>query len=237
MKVDTRLLPYLPFPRFLFGMDLTQTAKIIYAVLLDRANLSRANGWIDEDGNIFIVFPLGKIADIVDKGTSTVKGALNELETAGLIERQRCGSGIPNRIYVKQPDNQEMALLLDRKPTIRGPGNWPRDSQKISRYPVRKLTPIKIGSNNLKNNLSRVSERTRARGRYQNVLLSDAELMELQEELPDLWQQYIEKLSEYMASTGKTYRSHAATVRRWAAEDRRKGKATPDYSYTEDESL
>ena len=89
----------------------------------------------------------------------------------------------------------------------------------------------------MKNNLSRVSERTRTRGRYQNVLLSDAELMELQEELPDFWQQYIEKLSEYMASTGKTYRSHAATIRRWAAEDRRKGNAAPDYSYTEDESL
>ena len=56
MKTDTKLLPYLPFPRFLLGADLTQTAKLLYAVLLDRANLSRANGWTDEDGNIFVVF-------------------------------------------------------------------------------------------------------------------------------------------------------------------------------------
>ena len=44
MKTDTKLLPYLPFPRFLLGADLTQTAKVLYAVLLDRSNLSRANG-------------------------------------------------------------------------------------------------------------------------------------------------------------------------------------------------
>ena len=35
MKTDTKLLPYLPFPRFLLGADLTQTAKVLYAVLLD----------------------------------------------------------------------------------------------------------------------------------------------------------------------------------------------------------
>jgi len=62
------------------------------------------------------------------------------------------------------------------------------------------------------------------------------ELSELQAELPNLWQQYVERLSEYMASTGKTYKNHAATIRRWAAEDRRKG-GIPDYSYKEGESL
>ncbi len=101
-----------------------------------------------------------------------------------------------------------------------------------------KLTPNKIGSSNLKNNLSRVSESARAvHGRYLNVFLSDTEIVELQAELPDLWQQYVEKMSEYMASTGKTYKNHAATIRRWAAEDRRKGKNIPDYTYKEGESL
>ena len=40
-----------------------------------------------------------------------------------------------------------------------------------------------------------------------------------------------------MASTGKTYKSHAATIRRWAKEDRRKGKSIPNYTYEEGESL
>ena len=109
MTADTKPLPYLPYPRFLLGADLTQTAKLLYAVLLDRANLSRANGWMNEDGNIFIVFPLNKLADMVDKGPTTVKTALTELEAAGLIERRRQQFSKPNHIYVKLPDGQRFS--------------------------------------------------------------------------------------------------------------------------------
>ena len=52
----------------------------------------------------------------------------------------------------------------------------------------------------------------RAYGRYQNVFLTDEELADLQASFPTVWGQYIEKLSEYMASTGKRYQSHAATI-------------------------
>ena len=80
----------------------------------------------------------------------------------------------------------------------------------------------------------------RAYGRYQNVFLTDEELADLQASFPVVWEQYIEKLSEYMASTGKRYQSHAATIRRWAGEDAKK-TVTPsrnrDYSVTEDETV
>ena len=77
-------------------------------------------------------------------------------------------------------------------------------------------------------------------GRYQNVFLMDEELADLQASFPAVWEQYIEKLSEYMASTGKRYQSHAATIRRWAGEDAKKA-APPtrnrDYSVKEDETV
>ena len=80
----------------------------------------------------------------------------------------------------------------------------------------------------------------RAYGRYQNVFLTDEELADLQASFPAVWEQYIEKLSEYMASTGKRYQSHAATIRRWAGEDAKKA-APPsrnrDYSVKEDETV
>ena len=69
-----------------------------------------------------------------------------------------------------------------------------------------------------------------AYGRYQNVILSDEELSELQSELSTSWSYYVEKLSEYMASTGRQYQSHAATIRRWAAEDMRRQAPQRDYS-------
>ena len=77
-------------------------------------------------------------------------------------------------------------------------------------------------------------------GRYQNVFQTDEELADLQVSFPAVWEQYIEKLSEYMASTGKRYQSHAATIRRWAGEDAKK-TVTPsrnrDYSVKEDETV
>ena len=79
-----------------------------------------------------------------------------------------------------------------------------------------------------------------AYGRYKNVLLTDTELSELQEELPGKWEYYIDRLSGYIASTGKKYQSHAATIRRWAADDTAKAapkQGIPDYSYKEGESL
>jgi len=79
-----------------------------------------------------------------------------------------------------------------------------------------------------------------AYGRYQNVFLTDEELADLQASFPAVWEQYIEKLSEYMASTGKRYQSHAATIRRWAGEDAKK-TVTPsrnrDYSVKEGETV
>ena len=80
----------------------------------------------------------------------------------------------------------------------------------------------------------------RSYGRYNNVFLSDTELDELKAELPDKWEYYIDRLSGYIASTGRKYKNHAATIRRWAADDTAKAapkKGIPDYSYKEGESL
>ena len=80
----------------------------------------------------------------------------------------------------------------------------------------------------------------RTYGRYQNVFLTDEELADLQASFPTVWGQYIEKLSEYMASPGKRYQSHAATIRRWASEDARKAaplSRSRDYSVKEDETV
>ena len=79
-----------------------------------------------------------------------------------------------------------------------------------------------------------------AYGIYSNVFLSDTELSELQAELPGKWEFYIDRLSGYIASTGKQYRNHAATIRRWAADDTAKAapkQGIPDYTYKEGQSL
>ena len=59
-------------------------------------------------------------------------------------------------------------------------------------------------------------------GRYKNIFLTDTELEALKNELPEKWSFYVERLSEYTASKGKSYDNHAATIRRWAASDTEK---------------
>ena len=56
-------------------------------------------------------------------------------------------------------------------------------------------------------------------GEYNNVLLADEELEKLKAEYPD-YQDRIERLSAYVASVGKSYKSHYGTIRNWARKDK-----------------
>jgi predicted phage replisome organizer len=58
-------------------------------------------------------------------------------------------------------------------------------------------------------------------GEYNNVLLTDDELEKLKAEYSD-YEERIERLSSYVASTGKPYKSHYATIRNWARKDAEK---------------
>jgi predicted phage replisome organizer len=58
-------------------------------------------------------------------------------------------------------------------------------------------------------------------GEYSNVLLSDEDMEKLKAEFPNDYQERIERLSEYMASSGKTYKNHLATIRNWARKDKK----------------
>lgn len=56
-------------------------------------------------------------------------------------------------------------------------------------------------------------------GLYENVLLTDEDYQKLVAEFPHDYSERIERLSEYIASTGKKYKNHLATIRAWARKD------------------
>ena len=104
LTADTNLPSYMMFPRFLLDMEINETAKMLYIILLDRARLSQKNeGWSDIDGHVFIYFTIAALAEVLHKSQMTVKTALAVLEKQELIFRKRQGPGQPNRIYVKLP--------------------------------------------------------------------------------------------------------------------------------------
>ena len=107
MTIDTPLPLCMPFPRALTGFPVSSTAKVMYCRMLD-AMLSK--GQEDENGILFVCFPVTAIATVLSRSSMTVKRSLNELETAGLIMRVRQGIGEPNRIYVLIPGKEDAAL-------------------------------------------------------------------------------------------------------------------------------
>lgn len=121
---------YIPFPRFLLDMELSHTAKLIYSVLLYRANLSKINGWIDEQGRVYIIYPITEIAENLHKGVSVIKEGLSALDRAGLTERKRNFSA-PDTIYVKLPaEGLKADPQTAGKPAISEPENRPTQSRK-----------------------------------------------------------------------------------------------------------
>lgn len=70
-------------------------------------------------------------------------------------------------------------------------------------------------------------------GEYKNVLLSDEDLDKLKNEFPNDWEERIERLSDYVASTGKVYKNHLATIRTWAKKDKDNPQQSSGYGKKE----
>lgn len=242
ITADTIIPPYLPYPRFLLKMDLSQTAKLLYALLLDRSTLSQKNGWTDDEGRVYIVYPIAEIAEILDKGRTTIQDTLNELAAAGLMERKRTRFAAANHIYVKVPPVVQISEPMTAgKPDTISPENRTYDSRETGLMMSGKPAPNNYNINKLKESqlMGASGEQPAPFGRYKNLFLSESEYAELKGEYPDRLERFIEELSEFIAATGRVYASHAAAVRMWAKHDRKgtEKKGIPDYSYKEGESL
>lgn len=67
-----------------------------------------SNGQEDENGILFVCFPVVAIAAALSRSSMTVKRSMNGLETAGLIMRVRRGVREPNRVYVLIPGEDDV---------------------------------------------------------------------------------------------------------------------------------
>ena len=85
-------------PRF---QSLSTDAKTLYGILLDRMSLSAKNGWLDEQGRVFIIFTIEDVKRALCCADNKATKLLWELEEFGLIERKRRGLGKPSLVYVK----------------------------------------------------------------------------------------------------------------------------------------
>lgn len=95
---------YIQIPKELFYneqySDLSSDAKLLYGLLLDRMELSRVNNWINEAGEIYLIFTREEIQDILKISKKTCIKAFKQLAQKGLILEKRQGLNKPNLIFI-----------------------------------------------------------------------------------------------------------------------------------------
>ena len=103
MYQNTKLPPYLPMPRFLMNLPISNTAKLFYTQFLGKAQLSQKNAWVDSQGRVYFIYPIHQIAVYMNKSETTIKDVMRELVEAQLLEKIPEGRGRPNRLYILFP--------------------------------------------------------------------------------------------------------------------------------------
>ena len=105
---------YMPLPRFLFQdealRDITNDAKVLYAMLLDRASISKQNGYVEPDGTIRLYFTVEQAQKRLHRSRQCVTSIFRELEYSGLIIRKKQGLGRPALITLNYPADAKLIV-------------------------------------------------------------------------------------------------------------------------------
>jgi predicted phage replisome organizer len=162
------------------------------------------------------------LATIFRMKESTVTMALNVFSDFGMIEIVDGVITIPN-----WDKHQSLDAYAKKKERDRLYQQERRNKQKLlaSKKSSDKSSDIAVSEEDIEEDKEEEKEYIdkpktvrHKYGYYNNVLFTDADLEKLKTEFPD-WEQRIERLSEYIASTGKSYKNHLATIRAWARKD------------------
>ena len=105
---------FIRIPKALFSnpiyAELSNDARMLYGLILDRMTLSRKNGWTDDKGRIYIVYTMKSIEKEISVGHTKAAQLLDMLERFRLILRVRQGMGRPNRIYPKRFSSADLRI-------------------------------------------------------------------------------------------------------------------------------
>ncbi len=99
---------YMKMPRFLRNnpryIDLNSADREAYMLLRERFNLSKLNGWINDKGEIYVIYSREEMAADLRISYKKAIEIFKKLTDVELIKEERCGRGKPNRIYIARPD-------------------------------------------------------------------------------------------------------------------------------------
>lgn len=95
--------------------NLSSDSKLLYAFLRYRHQLSVMNNWIDEDRNIYLIFPRKELQEKLNLSDKTVTKAFKQLADVKLIYEKRQGKNKPNLIYIGKINHISQSKIVIRK--------------------------------------------------------------------------------------------------------------------------
>ena len=116
---------HIQMPHWLFAdkryKQISLAAKVAYSLLLNRYQLSKLHGWINGDGEVYIIFPRDELAKTLQVGAHKAISIFKELKDAGLVWEKRRGNNKANHIYLTRVVlSDEDAADYDNAPFIPG---------------------------------------------------------------------------------------------------------------------
>ena len=105
-KNEVEKFQYFQLPKWLFKepyKKLSNNAKIMYALLYNRLDLSLESKWHDRNGKVFMYFTTAEFCEELGCSEKTVTKIKKELVTSGLLREERQGLTKPNRLYILGP--------------------------------------------------------------------------------------------------------------------------------------
>lgn len=150
------------------GLD--SGAKIAWTILNDRANLSKKNGWYDEEGNVYFVYTNQELMNLVNVSEPTIVKIKKELISYGLLDQKRMGRGKANLLYIYEPvasksDAQNLIEIEDVGNTLEFQNlkNLSSRTENNLVQELKKIKPNNTKNNNINfNNIESVNESERA---------------------------------------------------------------------------
>ena len=95
-------------PKYLFEdayfKKMSAEAKIMYALLKDRFELSIQNEWVDKNNNIYFIFSNKHLCEYLGYAEQKIIKLKKELISFNLLTQERVGLNKPNRLYLLKPN-------------------------------------------------------------------------------------------------------------------------------------
>jgi len=121
-KLELESESYAKLYKFLFIPEfkgMSNDAKVLYTLLRDRYCLSSKNEWVNDKGEVFLIYTREEMCEILERSDGTTGKAIKQLKKFKLIESERQGLNKPNRIYIMNVtiENTRTRIFYDSRTT------------------------------------------------------------------------------------------------------------------------